>query len=160
MARRLANEKEANRMLTCLASLAAAIKSLAEVGTGGVVATTEAAAGRGGRQGRNVPKRQAVVADAGRDVLCPEPTNPITAADAETGRTQSSIRGGTLFHNKFDGASGSARCSHSMNGPDDIGSTDRDNTQIGMSQVSPKAVVDLVIRPVFQTPNGAAASVS
>jgi len=84
-------------MFTCLTGLPTAIKSLAEVGTRGVVAMTKAAAGRGGATGRNMPKRQAIIAAVGRGVLGPEPTNTIASANAETGLTQGSIRAGVTI---------------------------------------------------------------
>ena len=87
MGRGLAEKAEADSMFTSLASPTAAIKGLAEVGAGGAVATAKAAARRGGAKSRYMPKRQAVIADMSRGVLCPEPANMVATTNAETGRT-------------------------------------------------------------------------
>jgi len=87
MAGGLAKETEAKGVFACLASLTTAVKGLAEVGTGRVVAKTEAAAGRRDAKGGNMPKRQAILADASWGVFRPESTNTVTTTNAQAGRT-------------------------------------------------------------------------
>ena len=87
MARGFAKKAEADSMFACLVSPPAAIKGLAEVGAEGVGAMAKAAARRRDTTSRYMPKRQAVVADAGRGGLCPEPANTVAIANADTGRT-------------------------------------------------------------------------
>ena len=124
MAKRLSYQAEADGMFTCLIPSSATIKTLGEMWAGGVIATAKAAERRGCAKGRNMPKRQAVIAYVGRGVLCPEPANRVAPTNAEAGQMQSSIGGSALCDCKFDGAGGSARCLHGMNGPDDIRVTD------------------------------------
>ena len=144
-----AQETEANCMFTCLTTLTAAIKSLAEVGTSRVVTTAEAAMGRRDAKSGNVPNCQAVIADTGGDLLCSEPTNTVATADAKTGRTQSSIRSITLLDHKLDNARSGARCPHGLNGADVIRPANCNYTWIRALEVSPKAIVDLIVCPVF-----------
>ena len=107
-----------------------------------------------------MPERQAVIADAGGSVLCPELANRVASTDVETSRAQSNVRRSALLDSKFNGAGGSTGCLHGMDGPDDVRATDGDDTWIRTFQVSSKAIVDLIICTIFQTPNRAAASVS
>lgn len=121
---------------------------------------TKTAALGGGAKDRDVPKSQAIIAGAGGSVVSPEPTNTVASADAETGQTQSSISGRALFDGELNGTGSSARCLHGIHGPDDIRATDGDNACIRSLQVSPKVIVDLIIRPVFQPPKGSTAGIS
>ena len=92
-------------MLACLTHHTPAVEGLAQVGAGGVIATTKTAALGGGAKDRDVPKSQAVIARVGGSVLSPEPTNTVASADAETGQTQSSISGRALFDGELNGIS-------------------------------------------------------
>ena len=160
MARGFAEQAKTDGVGAGLTNWTIAVPCLAQMCTSSVVAAAKATTRRRSAQGGKVPQLKTVVADFGRGVFGPQTNNPVATAKAQAGGTESGIGSIRLLNRKLDRARSVPGVLHRMDGTENVRPANSNKAGIGVLQIHPKTVVDLIVGPVLDLPKRAPSSVS